>query len=406
MRKDVRQLINRLRSIPGVEVDTDSVHPRIFRDGVFVTSLPSTPSKRSWYQNALAALKRGGIDITAELPKPAESKKGGLMTSPFGYTTTTSTVGAIPVVPESQFTTPVPEEKELSTKRGFASGRPTLSEQEAFDFRAELAAYLANEYDWPTQGALGKFAKTVLAYGMTLPEGSFRYKNFNSAFVSIGDFIHEKRGMTVATYELVKGAMGTTDLPVKTKRYVKTPISANPYIDTPRRKLWSSLWASAQETMKETGAHKSARYPLGKSTLKVMAQKILNTSRREGISLHAVAGSDRAVTTYDISRRLGDFLLRATRTDGKKYHQSDWLLKEIALYDRLLKKENETRIAVMTKPVPQEAVKPTVATAPANGSFDLFISMIESRSLTKAELLEAFSLAELQSEFEAAHPRS
>ena len=63
MNKDVRQLIERVTSFPGVTVDRSATHPRVYKDGVFVTALPSTPSNNRWYQNAVSALKRGGIDI-------------------------------------------------------------------------------------------------------------------------------------------------------------------------------------------------------------------------------------------------------------------------------------------------------------------------------------------------------
>ncbi|MGW4873745.1 hypothetical protein [Streptomyces chartreusis] len=59
--KDIRQLLKKLHS-QGFEVEeTKDNHYRVRKDGVYVTTLASTPSESRGYKNALAALKRHGF---------------------------------------------------------------------------------------------------------------------------------------------------------------------------------------------------------------------------------------------------------------------------------------------------------------------------------------------------------
>lgn len=68
MHREVRDLVKRLRSIEGVVVVMPGErghgrHPKVFKDGRFVSALPLTPSDHRSLKNARTTLRRQGIEV-------------------------------------------------------------------------------------------------------------------------------------------------------------------------------------------------------------------------------------------------------------------------------------------------------------------------------------------------------
>ncbi|WP_217225999.1 hypothetical protein [Streptomyces anulatus] len=59
-KKDTRQLIKKLEK-QGFDVTMRNGHYRVFKDGVFVQVMPSTPSDSRGLKNAIACYKRAGF---------------------------------------------------------------------------------------------------------------------------------------------------------------------------------------------------------------------------------------------------------------------------------------------------------------------------------------------------------
>lgn len=288
MNKDVQQLIERVSQFPGVRVDARSAHPRVYKDGVFVTALPSTPSKPSWRANAVAALKRGGIDINA-VPEPvAKEPASATQIEPFRQPSLTELRAK---------DTAVRKQRRLeAARKGLEKAGLSLPEAEAEALRLEVKTFLTNHFDYPKRGGFSRFlgfAQGLVAAGRV--EG---FKNLNSASVSIGNFLNERNGISRKGADFLTEAMRAYRAGETFESQPKAP-EAKP--------------KKAKKQIKRTPASAPAQ--------------ALPTPAQVGLVL-------------------------------------------------------------------------------ANGALDAFMDLVEGRALTKAELMEALSLAEMNAEFTAAHPRS
>lgn len=191
MNKDVEQLIRKIEEFPGAEVDRTPNHPRVFVNGRFVTSLPSTPSKPSWFSNAKAALKRGGIDL--DNPPKAERAHTPLAPLPTAITRT----------PETQFPVPAaatPGDPGDANRRS----RGILTKAEASRLREKLIAFLKSEYGYPKRGTMRKYVRGLYLNS----KGAERsFKTMNSCEVMVSGFINGQKGVSAWVASLIEQHM-------------------------------------------------------------------------------------------------------------------------------------------------------------------------------------------------------
>lgn len=282
MNKQVAQLVERIERVPGARVDTAPNHPRVYMNGVFVTALPSTPSKPSWYQNALAALKRGGIDVQAKIREPNKAQ-----------------------TPQLNMKQPSVKEirAEGSRKAALSAGRMITREaNEAL--RVELKIFLEQRFGYPKRGSFTRFAEYAFAVGQQ-SDTVDGYKTPQSASVSLNNFLNDRNGISEARAAYLREVMRSH---------------------------------RAGEKIKVT--------PFTKEVLKP--------------------------------------------EKGKK---------------------KAGQLTIKPEPQPEPVVQPVAQPVErlvnlGNGTLEAFIDIVEGRTLTKAELLEALVLAEMQAEFTSAHPRA
>lgn len=181
LHKDVRRLIGQLALIEGVTVDERSSHPRVYKNGVFVTALPGTPSDSKWYPNTLSALKRAGIDLNAPREREKVATSGGVMKEALG-----------PVI------TPAPA---LGVRKG-RGGVPGISPEAVPALRKEMQTFLAQNFD----GVKARFARYLFDFGAQYEGRSF--KTFASAEMVISRFINgDTDGVSVWAGQLIQDAM-------------------------------------------------------------------------------------------------------------------------------------------------------------------------------------------------------
>lgn len=63
--RNTRELIKRLRALPGVEVELGRKHYRVTLNGRVVGTLASTPSDGRAILNTVSDLRRNGVDVRA-----------------------------------------------------------------------------------------------------------------------------------------------------------------------------------------------------------------------------------------------------------------------------------------------------------------------------------------------------
>lgn len=207
MHKEVKQLIAQLEAVPGVSVDMRPTHPKVTKDGKFVTALPTTPSKPSWYQNALAALRRGGIDLS-KVPVVEPRVKTKLEPLPT----------SLPRIPETEFSVPAELSKPKRKKTG---GIAVLSPEQADVLRGELRSFLDRK-----GLSVRRFSAMIVNIGRK--EGFKTYKTDSAAEVALGDFLNRKRGISEWGANAVAATMsairGGEKISAPKKRVRKKPV--------------------------------------------------------------------------------------------------------------------------------------------------------------------------------------
>ena len=403
MDKQVRKLLRQVESFEGVTVDRRAVHPRIFKDGNFVTSLPGTPSRPSWYKNALAALKRGGIDIhTSDRKEPVVT---AMAVEP-------ARVSPITYVPESQFAPPAPVEavpKTPTDGRKRVGGKPLTSVSEGERLLNKLKSFRKNFK------TLAQLTRYVMYFAQSY-EGR-TYHSFKSCNVSLTNLLGGRtRTPEVWANDLLLAAIAAWEeqsegfwaeearVQAELKRFRSAhAASLHKYVEQPSAPKNEAEQVRAQVRKMVAEAQKlydfqgTKSHPYGRGTHQKLAKVLLSEAQGRGVVLTPMTSEPLAVN--DLAKRLSD-LTNPKRTGGIR----EWVAREVDVMLDLW--ENRTLKDTSTEPLVAPVHTTPVATAPVlepvsvparafeENHFDQFVGLIVGKALTRTQIESAWSLAE------------